>query len=67
MRVREVELGKEKGLIVYLTEEERKDEKVTSLINGYKGQYRDVAIFLSGNMPMEGVLERLLAGGGRRG
>lgn len=67
MRVREVELGMGKGLMVYLTEEERKDEKVISLINGYKVLYRDVAIFVSGNMPMEGVLERLLAGGGRRG
>lgn len=63
MRVREVEFANEKSLIVYLTGEERKNENVISLVNEYKSLYRDVSIFVSGNMRMEDTLERIFSGG----
>ncbi len=63
MRVREVESANEKSLIVYLTGEERKNENVISLVNEYKSLYRDVSIFVSGTMPVEDTLERILSGG----
>ena len=62
MRVREVETSNAKGLIVYLTEEERKNENVISLINEYREIYKDVSLFVSGNMCIENFLERILAG-----
>lgn len=62
MRVREVEFENEKSLIVYLTKEERKNENVISLIDEYKRLYRDVSVFVSGNVCIESILEKILTG-----
>jgi len=60
MRVKEVEFENEKSLIVYVTEEERKNENVIMQINEYKALYKNISIFISGDAGIESVLGRII-------
>lgn len=60
MRVKKVKFHEENALMIYVTKEESEDEIIQRKIHGYKEEYNDVAIFVSGEANIEGVLTRII-------
>ena len=60
MRVKKVEFNGKDALIIYITAEEEKDESIKKSIEGYKKQFKDVAVFVSGKNSIEDLLARII-------
>lgn len=62
MRFREVSYKDQISLIVYLTEEERNSADIAEKVNRLKGLYKNIAIFISGDVSAENILKTILNG-----
>ena len=59
MRYSETTIGGKLGLLIFVSAEEDKDVLIQNQIIHLKKLYKKVAIFVSGNEPMENNLKRI--------
>jgi len=62
MRVKKVRFHEEDALIIYVTKVESEAEKTQKKILGFKERYKDVAVFVSGEINVEEVLTQIIQG-----
>lgn len=61
MRIREVNLEKGKGLLIYMTEEEHNDNTIKDKLTVLASKYKNISIFISGTEDIRKVLKQILS------
>lgn len=60
MRIKKVKYKDEESMMIYITKEENESEEVKNKINSYKKQYKNIAVFISGNNKIEDTLNKII-------
>jgi hypothetical protein len=60
MRIKNVKYKDEESIMIYINQEENNNNEIQDKIKSYKAQYKNVAVFLSGNNRIEDMLEKVI-------
>lgn len=60
MRIKNVEFDNEDSLIIYINNEEKNNKDIINKIEEYKKTYKNVSVFISGNIDMKNTLKRII-------
>lgn len=60
MRIKKTKYKEEESIMIYITKEENGNKDVQDKIKNYKAQYKNTAVFVSGDNNIENALEKII-------